>query len=43
MPIEKPDSDFDRYENKQGKMDESHKTGKNVYVKGEKRDEKKGK
>lgn len=38
MPITNPDSDFDRYANKQKDLNEGHKTGKNIYVKGEKED-----
>lgn len=38
--FETPQSDFDRYEDKQKDMSENLKTGEGIYVKGEKRNEK---
>ena len=34
--IEIPQSDFDRYEEKQKEKDESLKTGEGIYIKGDK-------
>jgi hypothetical protein len=37
MPIEQPKSNFDRWQDRENDMDESHKTGKDSYIKGENR------
>ena len=36
MPVTRPKSDFDRWDDREKDMDESHKTGKGVYAKGAK-------
>ena len=41
--IEIPQSDFDRYEDKQKEKDESLKTGEGIYMKGDNHDGKKDK
>lgn len=35
MSVTQPNSDFNKYEDKQKRMDESHQTGKGVYKKGD--------